>query len=57
METLTAYPGRSLYAVQMNDLAARQPQKVKALAAKWEAWAKRAHVIPHPEASQNRASD
>ena len=31
---------------EMNDLAAQQPEKVKELAAKWEAWAQRAHVLP-----------
>ncbi len=31
---------------EMNDLAAKNPDKVKELAAKWEAWAKRANVAP-----------
>ena len=31
---------------EMHDLAARQPARVRQLAAKWEAWAKRANVIP-----------
>jgi arylsulfatase len=31
---------------EMNDLARQQPQKVKELAAQWEAWAQRAHVLP-----------
>ncbi len=31
---------------EMNDLAAQQADKVKQLAAQWEAWAKRAHVLP-----------
>ena len=31
---------------EMNDLAAGQPERVKDLAAKWEAWAKRANVLP-----------
>jgi arylsulfatase A-like enzyme len=29
---------------EMNDLAAAQPEKAKALAATWEAWAQRCHV-------------
>lgn len=32
--------------VEMNDLAEKNPQKVKELAAKWDAWAKRANVVP-----------
>jgi arylsulfatase len=31
---------------EQRDLAAAQPQKVKALAAKWDAWAARANVLP-----------
>ena len=31
---------------ELQDLASSQPAKVKELAAKWEAWAKRAQVIP-----------
>jgi arylsulfatase len=31
---------------EMNDLATQQPEMVKELAAKWEAWAHRAHVLP-----------
>jgi arylsulfatase len=31
---------------EMNDLAAQHPDKVKELAAKWETWAERAHVLP-----------
>jgi N-sulfoglucosamine sulfohydrolase len=33
---------------ELNDLAAAQPDKVKELATKWEAWAKRVHVTPYP---------
>ena len=33
---------------ELHDLAAAQPEKVKALAAKWEAWAERTHVKPYP---------
>jgi len=32
--------------VEGTDLAAKHPYKVTALVAKWEAWAKRAHVLP-----------
>ena len=31
---------------EMHDLAGEQPQRVKELAAKWDAWAKRASVLP-----------
>ncbi len=31
---------------EMHDLAAREPERVRALAAQWEAWAKRAQVLP-----------
>ena len=31
---------------EMNDRAAQQPERVKQLAAAWEAWAQRAQVIP-----------
>jgi arylsulfatase len=34
--------------VEMSDLAAKMPEKVKELAAKWEAWAKRCNVLPYP---------
>jgi hypothetical protein len=30
----------------MNNLAAQHPDKVKELAAKWDAWAARANVLP-----------
>jgi arylsulfatase len=33
---------------EQHDLAPTQPDKVKELAAKWNAWAKRANVIPFP---------
>lgn len=33
---------------ELHDLAAAQPEKAKALQAKWEVWAKRAQVIPGP---------
>jgi arylsulfatase A-like enzyme len=31
---------------EMNDLAAKEPEKVKTLARKWDAWAARANVLP-----------
>lgn len=34
--------------VEMNDLAAQQPERVKALAAKWQAWAVRCDVLRRP---------
>ena len=34
---------------ELHDLATAQPDKVAALAAKWETWAERAHVKPYPE--------
>jgi arylsulfatase A-like enzyme len=33
---------------EMNDLAAKQPERVKELAAKYDAWAKRCNVLPWP---------
>jgi arylsulfatase A-like enzyme len=33
---------------EQNNLAAAQPDKVRELAAKWDAWAQRAHVLPYP---------
>jgi arylsulfatase len=33
---------------ELHDLAAAQPERTKALAARWEAWAKRAQVLPYP---------
>ena len=32
--------------VELHDLAAEQPQRVADMTAKWEAWAKRAGVLP-----------
>jgi arylsulfatase len=34
--------------VELNDLAASQPQRVNEMSAKWDAWAKRTHVFPKP---------
>lgn len=34
---------------ELNDLAAAWPEKARELQAQWEAWAKRANVIPYPD--------
>ena len=34
--------------VELNDLAASQPDRVHAMSAKWEAWARRTNVLPKP---------
>lgn len=34
---------------ELNDLAAREPERVSRMAARWESWARRAHVLPWPE--------
>ena len=34
--------------VEMNNLASAQPDRVNAMSAKWEAWAKRTNVLPKP---------
>ena len=39
-----------------NDLAAAQPDRAKELAAKWEAWAERAHVKPYPAPGKANAT-
>jgi arylsulfatase A-like enzyme len=39
---------------EQNNLAAAQPGKAKELAAEWEAWAKRAQVIPYPGRAQGK---
>jgi len=33
---------------EMNDLASQQPARMKEMAAQWDAWAKRAGVMPWP---------
>ncbi len=46
--------------VEGHDLAGKHPDKVKELAAKWEAWAKRAKVIPwvwRPEYGRKKDRD
>jgi arylsulfatase len=40
--------------VEANDLAAKHPEKVKELADKYDAWAKRARVEPWPVEPPNR---
>jgi arylsulfatase A-like enzyme len=37
---------------EMTDLAAKMPDKVAELAAKWEAWAKRTNVLPYPKSKK-----
>lgn len=39
---------------EMHNLADNQPERVKELAARWEAWAKRAQVIPYGDTAGNR---
>jgi arylsulfatase len=39
--------------VELNDLAAAQPDRVKALAAKWDEWARRCNVLPYPPGRRN----
>jgi arylsulfatase len=38
--------------VELTDLAATQPDRVKELAAKWDDWAKRCDVLPYPPAKK-----
>jgi arylsulfatase len=33
---------------EVNDLATKEPARVTAMAAAWDAWAARCHVLPHP---------
>jgi arylsulfatase len=33
---------------EMNDLASKEPERVKDLAARWDAWARRSNVLPWP---------
>jgi arylsulfatase len=38
---------------ELHDLASAQPDRVKEMAAKWEAWAQHAHVKPYPVEKEN----
>jgi arylsulfatase A-like enzyme len=40
---------------ELHDLAAEKPDLVKQLAAKWDAWAERAHVKPYPAPTAKKA--
>jgi arylsulfatase len=37
---------------ELHDLAAKNPEKVQTLAAKWQTWAERARVLPYPAEGQ-----
>lgn len=39
---------------EMHNLSGADPEKVKNLAAQWNAWAERAHVTPHPQQGKGR---
>jgi arylsulfatase len=39
---------------ELHDLAAAQPERAKELAAKWQAWAKRAQVLPAPGGNKGK---
>jgi arylsulfatase len=39
---------------ELHDLASQEPQKVQALSAKWEEWARRTNVLPYPPKSKGR---
>ena len=41
---------------ELHDLSAKMPDKAKELAAKWEAWAERAHVTPYPAVGAKKAA-
>lgn len=41
---------------ELHDLAVEQPEKARALAAKWDAWAERANVKPYPAGGQGNKS-
>ena len=38
--------------VEMNNLAAAQPERVNDMSAKWETWANRTKVLPRPESQR-----
>jgi arylsulfatase len=39
---------------ELTNLAAKEPERVKEMAAKWEAWAKRANVLPWDEVNRKK---
>jgi len=39
---------------ELMNLAKKQPEKVKELAAKWDGWAKRTNVLPYPDAKKKK---
>jgi len=39
--------------VELNDLRANQPERVKSLAARWDEWAGRCNVLPYPPPRKN----
>ncbi len=39
---------------ERHDLASRESEKVRELAAKWDEWARRTHVLPYPPKSKGR---
>ncbi len=41
---------------ELHDLAASEPARVKEMAAKWEAWAKRTGVLPKPDKQEKKAT-
>ncbi|OYV06921.1 MAG: arylsulfatase [Verrucomicrobiales bacterium VVV1] len=41
---------------ELHDLANQKPEVAKQLAAKWDAWATRAHVLPYPNQEASRKS-
>ena len=42
---------------EQHDLATAQPDKVKELAAEWQRWAERAHVVPYPGEGKAKKKD
>jgi arylsulfatase len=39
---------------ELTDLAAKMPEKVAELSAKWNAWAKRTDVLPYPAGKKKK---
>ncbi len=42
--------------VEMNNLAGREPERVKAMSTQWDAWAIRTHVLPRPGGASSAAA-